>query len=184
MNTNALKGKMKERAMTQADVASSIGISISRFNAKLNNSAEFTLGEVRAIKELLALTSDQIDSIFFSWRYLEKVNFDFSVLCCRKISMSIDIGKVCWRRGRRLGGAGERQRPSHIHWAGGAAYSSSPWAISCSAISDGLPPCCSFWMKRSTAFQSSVGSSSIACRKRLRKAVSGSANRPFTRIAS
>ncbi len=66
MNTNALKGKMKERAMTQADVASSIGISLSRFNAKLNNSAEFTLGEVRAIKELLALTSDQIDSIFFS----------------------------------------------------------------------------------------------------------------------
>lgn len=67
MNTDVLKGKIKEHAMTQADVAESIGISLSRFNAKLNNcGAEFTLGEVRAIRDLLCLTPEQTDFIFFS----------------------------------------------------------------------------------------------------------------------
>ena len=53
--------------MTQEDIASKIGISLSRFNAKLNNTggAEFSLGEVRAIKALLCLNSEAVDSIFF-----------------------------------------------------------------------------------------------------------------------
>lgn len=67
MNGALLKGKIKENSLTQKDVADKIGISLSRFNAKLNNSggAEFSLGEVRAIKSLLKLNSDQVDRIFF-----------------------------------------------------------------------------------------------------------------------
>ena len=54
--------------MTQTEVSQNIGISLSRFNAKLNNTggAEFTLGEVRALKELLNLDSTQVEKIFFS----------------------------------------------------------------------------------------------------------------------
>ena len=67
MNGALLKGKIREKSLTQKDVADKIGISLSRFNAKLNNSggAEFSLGEVRAIKNLLKLNSEQVDLIFF-----------------------------------------------------------------------------------------------------------------------
>lgn len=68
MNSDLLKGKIREKALTQEALASEIGISLSRFNAKLNNSggAEFTLGEVRALKKALMLDSNQVDQIFFS----------------------------------------------------------------------------------------------------------------------
>lgn len=68
MNSNILKGKMRERELTQSAVASTIGLSLSRFNAKLNNSdgAEFSLGEIRALKEFFNLDAAQVDQIFFS----------------------------------------------------------------------------------------------------------------------
>lgn len=67
MNSALLKGEIRAKSMTQEDVASRIGISLSRFNAKLNNSggAEFSLGEVRAIKTLLQLSPERVDLIFF-----------------------------------------------------------------------------------------------------------------------
>ena len=67
MNSALLKGEIRAKSMTQEDVAAEIGISLSRFNAKLNNTggAEFSLGEVRALKELLSLDAEQIDAIFF-----------------------------------------------------------------------------------------------------------------------
>lgn len=67
MNSAALKGKIMEANMTQSIVAEKIGISLSRFNAKINETsgAEFSLGEIRAIKKLLKLSPGQLDSIFF-----------------------------------------------------------------------------------------------------------------------
>lgn len=67
MNANMLKGKLRERSMTQAEIAPKIGLSLSRFNAKLNETggAEFSLGEVRAIKSILRLDSAQTEQIFF-----------------------------------------------------------------------------------------------------------------------
>lgn len=67
MNSALLKGEIRAKSMTQEDIASKIGISLSRFNAKLNNTggAEFSLGEVRAIKALLRLNSEAVDYIFF-----------------------------------------------------------------------------------------------------------------------
>ena len=67
--TNALlKGKIREKGLTQGDVAEKIGLSLSRFNAKLNNTngAQFSLCEVKAMKALLELNSDQVDQIFFA----------------------------------------------------------------------------------------------------------------------
>lgn len=68
MNSSLLKGEIRARSMTQEDVASKIGVSLSRFNAKLNNTggAEFSLGEVRAIKTLLCLDANMVDTIFFT----------------------------------------------------------------------------------------------------------------------
>lgn len=67
MNTNLLKGKLRELGLTQADAAAQLGVSLSRFNAKLNKreGAEFSLGELKALKVLLALTGEQVDQIFF-----------------------------------------------------------------------------------------------------------------------
>lgn len=63
-----LKGKLTENGMTQANAAERIGISLSRFNAKLNETrgAEFSLGEVLALKNVLNLSPEQIDQIFFT----------------------------------------------------------------------------------------------------------------------
>ena len=67
MNSALLKGEIRAKSMTQEDVAAELGTSLSRFNAKLNNTggAEFSLGEVRALKELLSLDAEQMDAIFF-----------------------------------------------------------------------------------------------------------------------
>ena len=67
MNTDLLKGKIREHALTQEQLAAQIGLSLSRFNAKINGTggAEFTLGEVRAIRKVLSLNSEQTDLIFF-----------------------------------------------------------------------------------------------------------------------
>lgn len=68
MQANMLKGKLTESGMTQEQAASRIGISLSRFNAKLNETrgAEFSLGEVLAMKNILNLSPEQVDQIFFT----------------------------------------------------------------------------------------------------------------------
>lgn len=68
MNSSLLKGEIRANDMTQEDIAGKIGVSLSRFNAKLNhtNGAEFSLGEVRALKTVLRLNADKVDAIFFA----------------------------------------------------------------------------------------------------------------------
>ena len=68
MNKNMLVSKMKLFGDTQLDLANYIGISLTRFNAKLNctNGAEFTQGEIVKIKEKYMLTSEEVDAIFFA----------------------------------------------------------------------------------------------------------------------
>lgn len=68
MNINLLKGKMREKGMTQEAVAKDMGVSLSRFNAKLNQrkGAEFSLGEVQTLRRMLGLTAKQTDQIFFA----------------------------------------------------------------------------------------------------------------------
>lgn len=63
-----LKARMKEHGDTQATLSKEIGLSLSRFNAKLNRTggAEFSVAEIRAIKQLYGLTSEEVDVIFFS----------------------------------------------------------------------------------------------------------------------
>lgn len=67
MNKLKLVGVMHENGDTQESLASAIGISLQRFNAKINetNGAEFTQGEIQSIKERYDLTAEAIDEIFF-----------------------------------------------------------------------------------------------------------------------
>ena len=67
MKNALLKGKIREKGLTQRDVAVKTGLSLSRFNAKLNNThgAQFNLCEIKAMRDLLALTPEQVDQIFF-----------------------------------------------------------------------------------------------------------------------
>lgn len=68
MNSPLLKGEIRAHNLTQEEVATKIGVSLSRFNAKINNTggAEFSLGEIRALKQVLDLSADKIDVIFFN----------------------------------------------------------------------------------------------------------------------
>lgn len=68
MQTKMLKGKLVESGMTQEAAANKIGISLSRFNSKINerHNAEFTLNEVIALKDALHLSLDEVSQIFFT----------------------------------------------------------------------------------------------------------------------
>lgn len=68
MNTNQLKGKLRENGLTQEALAGEMGVSLSRLNAKVNQrgGAEFTLGELKALKRILKLNPRQVDAIFFT----------------------------------------------------------------------------------------------------------------------
>ena len=68
MNSDRRKGAIRSCAMTQGTVATSMGLSLSRLNAKINETdgAEFSLGEVQALRKLLGLNLNQVEEIFFS----------------------------------------------------------------------------------------------------------------------
>lgn len=67
MKTSKLKGKMMEYGLNQTEMSDRIGMSLSRFNAKLNETggAEFNLGELQSIKKILGLNANEVDDIFF-----------------------------------------------------------------------------------------------------------------------
>jgi len=68
MNKQKLVGIMHGNGDTQEVLANYIGISLQRFNAKINETggAEFTQGEIQKIKERYNLTGNEVDSIFFT----------------------------------------------------------------------------------------------------------------------
>lgn len=61
---NKLKGKMREKGVTQADLAGAIGITLQALNAKLNGRSSFTVPEAQKITEFLEL--DNPTEIFFT----------------------------------------------------------------------------------------------------------------------
>ena len=65
---DTLLGKIRSLGMTQEDAARLCSISRSRFNAKINGTggAEFSLGEIRAIRESLKLSVAEAADIFLS----------------------------------------------------------------------------------------------------------------------
>lgn len=68
MNKALLRSVMAKYCETQADLARLLGLSLSRLNAKINESsgAQFTQAEIMTIKDHYALTPDEVDLIFFA----------------------------------------------------------------------------------------------------------------------
>lgn len=68
LNTNYLKSVMIKNGDTQSSLASAIGLSTSRLNAKINESAGamFTQAEISFIINRYSLTPEEATKIFFA----------------------------------------------------------------------------------------------------------------------
>lgn len=68
MNKNLFRSILAKNGETQKDLANLLGISLSRTNAKINETrkAQFTQTEILVIKKHYALTAKEIDEIFFA----------------------------------------------------------------------------------------------------------------------
>ena len=66
MNSQMLKGLIKMYDGSQSVLADAMGLSLSRLNAKINEtSAEFTQKEITFIRDRYSLSSAEVTDIFF-----------------------------------------------------------------------------------------------------------------------
>lgn len=64
-NMNLLRGKLKERGMTQDELAEKINIDSSTLSRKLaSGGLKFTVGEMHDIAKVLKLSANECKSIF------------------------------------------------------------------------------------------------------------------------
>lgn len=68
VNTKLLKAKLKEKDLTQEDVARKIGINPSTFNRKINNEdgETMTVKEANDLSIILEIPRKQLTTIFFA----------------------------------------------------------------------------------------------------------------------
>ncbi len=52
--------------VSKEDIASALNINITTVYRKINGESDFTLSELRKLKEMLRLTKEDVDRIFFS----------------------------------------------------------------------------------------------------------------------
>ena len=65
-NTAKLRGKIRERQLTQKELSKIVGIDISTLNRKLKTGEDFSIGEANKIADALSLTKDEAIDIFFT----------------------------------------------------------------------------------------------------------------------
>jgi DNA-binding XRE family transcriptional regulator len=66
VNTNKIKGRMKELEITQADVAKTLDIAQPTANQKINNIRSFDLEEAEKLAKLLHIDSGEFGTYFFA----------------------------------------------------------------------------------------------------------------------
>ncbi len=66
VNSDKIKGRMRERAITQADVAKYLGLAQPTVNQKINNVRPFDLNEAEKLAELLQINSGDFGEYFFA----------------------------------------------------------------------------------------------------------------------
>ena len=66
INTNKLKGLMREREITQEYLAKTVGIRQSTLNLKLNNKRHMFLDEAEKIARVLDISDTDFKSYFFA----------------------------------------------------------------------------------------------------------------------
>lgn len=65
-NTALLREKIKNSGVKVTFIASQLGITYMAFTNRMNGKVEFRMNEVRKIAELLHLTQDEVQQIFFA----------------------------------------------------------------------------------------------------------------------
>lgn len=65
MKINMIRAKMAEHGLTNKALSAAIGISESAFYKKMAGHTEFTLGELREIKDTLEMSKEDFLSCFF-----------------------------------------------------------------------------------------------------------------------
>ncbi len=65
INSNKIKGRMRELNLTQNDVAKTLDIAPATANQKINNVRAMSLDEANAVAKLLNITPDDFGSYFF-----------------------------------------------------------------------------------------------------------------------
>ena len=66
INTNKLKGRMREKEITQAQAASFLGIAQPTFNQKVNNIRTMDLNEAEKLADLLHIEPEEFQVYFFT----------------------------------------------------------------------------------------------------------------------
>ena len=66
MNKQKFVGIMYENGDNQGKLAEAMDISLSRLNAKINGSGEFSQSEIQFVKDRYDLDADKVDEIFFT----------------------------------------------------------------------------------------------------------------------
>lgn len=66
VNSDKLKGIMKEKRMTQADAAKILGLSECTVNQKINNVRPFFLDEAELLANVLEIDSGSFGTYFFN----------------------------------------------------------------------------------------------------------------------
>ena len=66
VNTNKLKGRMKELSITQADVAKELHIAQPTANQKINNIRPFDLEEAETLAKMLQIEAQDFGTYFFA----------------------------------------------------------------------------------------------------------------------
>lgn len=65
-NTAKLKAKIVEKGMVQEEIAQALGMTIATFNYKVNNKSEFKASEIKKLGEILHITAEEVNIIFFA----------------------------------------------------------------------------------------------------------------------
>ncbi len=65
-NTLKLKAVILEKGFTQEQIAEMLGMTIATFNYKVNNKSEFKASEIKKLAEILHLTAEEVNAIFFA----------------------------------------------------------------------------------------------------------------------
>lgn len=65
-NTLKLKAVILERGFTQEQISLMLCMTIATFNYKVNNKREFKASEIKRLSEILHLTADEVNNIFFA----------------------------------------------------------------------------------------------------------------------
>ena len=66
INTNKIKGRLRELGLTQADVAKKLNMAQATINQKINNARPMDLKEAELLSEILGIKPEEFGIYFFA----------------------------------------------------------------------------------------------------------------------